>query len=79
MSDIITLGNSNTRTDYFEYAHGILASIYPCRCGEIHRGEYACERFLEHECFHDDVMISQGLKEVACGSCGKFFDLEQHG
>lgn len=55
---------------YFEAGQ----EVYPCRCGETHRGDYAVEDFLHHNCYHDEFLrIGDG--QVVCTDCGKVSDL----
>jgi len=44
--------------------------VYPCRCGETHRGKYAAERYNHHECLHDGDMWAIGRHQVVCSQCG---------
>ena len=34
--------------------------VYPCRCGETHRGEYAFHDYMYHNCFHDEPLVDIG-------------------
>jgi len=49
-------------------------TIYPCRCGEIHEGEYAFERWNHHNCFHNydliGVPVDKSLIQAICPECG---------
>ncbi len=44
--------------------------VYPCRCGETHRGDYAIYDFGHHECDHDEVLY-QAQDYGLCTGCGK--------
>jgi len=48
---------------------------YPCRCGEIHRGDYALEDKAMHECLHGVdhlavIPVSDGTFQMLCPECG---------
>lgn len=50
--------------------------VYPCRCGETHRGEHGVYDYGHHNCFHDVTLLffecndpSEG--DVMCPQCGK--------
>jgi hypothetical protein len=51
--------------------------LYPCRCGEIHHGEYGAEDFAHHNCLHRcDLMISPlegACFQIICPICGASF------
>lgn len=49
--------------------------VYPCRCGETHRGPRAAEDYYMHTCDHEEVLA---MRQEApdrlwglCGACGK--------
>jgi len=48
--------------------------VYPCRCGETHKGEYALYEFAHHECLHEtDLMgLPAGKNKIQaiCPNCG---------
>jgi len=51
--------------------------IYPCRCGETHRGEYAAETYAQHTCFHATALIwLEYPDEAMCMGCGKVFAID---
>jgi len=45
--------------------------VFPCRCGEVHEGDYACEEYLHHECLHDTSLDDIGDGLVICMDCGR--------
>ena len=45
--------------------------VYPCRCGEIHRGDYAIYDHGHHTCYHDTDLLELGRNQVVCPLCGK--------
>lgn len=52
--------------------------VYPCRCGETHRGDYALYDFAHHNCFHAGELvvldeIENGALYMVCGQCGQVF------
>jgi len=47
--------------------------IYPCRCGQTHRGDYGLYEFGHHNCFHETELL--GLPagkdiQAICPLCG---------
>ena len=50
--------------------------VYPCRCGEIHRGEYAIYEYGHHACFHDSLLLLIADDQAICPDCGKSFGWE---
>ena len=68
---------ANNATAHFE--NGV--QVYPCRCGETHRGEYAAYDFGHHACLHESPLIIERLAGAAgggvdkhlviCPACGK--------
>ena len=58
--------DSSATTVYYEFG----GQVWPCRCGEIHRGEYGKNDYLMHECFHDEILML-GADSGVCTSCGK--------
>ena len=65
-----TLLGTSAFTHYFEDGE----EIYPCRCGLVHRGDYAAYDFGHHNCFHETDLIveqnSDGKYQVICPDCG---------
>lgn len=49
--------------------------VYPCRCGETHRGDYAFEMWNHHNCFHGPLWVQAGEDEAMCSQCGELFDI----
>ena len=52
--------------------------VYPCRCGETHRGEYAMEDFAHHNCLHEEKLLDWsdhggGERGLLCPQCGQGF------
>lgn len=78
MSEIVT-GTSNQPTLYFENGE----QVYPCRCGETHRGDYAYYDYWHHNCYHTsqpllvleaDVETEDGKQDYLwCVDCGQTF------
>lgn len=76
-------GVTFTRTDsasvtfYFDEGE----QVYPCRCGETHRGPYGAYDYDHHNCMHDSPLIAldsidPGVwdgGDFMCGICGKSF------
>ncbi len=61
---------SNDVTHWFE--DGV--EVYPCRCGETHRGDYALYDWGHHNCLHEGrLFLSEQVLEgalVICMECG---------
>lgn len=54
--------------------------VYPCRCGETHRGPYAVYDFGHHNCFHDEPLqqlMTDDPDWLICPMCGKTFRVER--
>jgi hypothetical protein len=65
-----------SRSIHFEYSIGpdgaTGGQVYPCRCGETHRGEYAVYDYGHHNCFHDKPLLRlDETGDVMCPECGK--------
>jgi len=68
--------SANNPTAHFE--NGVL--VYPCRCGETHRGEYAAYDFGHHECLHDVRLILETVAAhplAICPACGKSWQMSE--
>ena len=50
--------------------------VYPCRCGEVHRGDYAIYDYGHHACFHDSLLLLIADDQALCPDCGKSFGFE---
>lgn len=69
----IKTGSINV-TRYFDE----LGEYHPCRCGVDHRGDYAVEDWIAHNCFHDEPLLLTADKELLiCSQCGQTFGLEE--
>ena len=64
--------------------------VYPCRCGNIHDGDYAAEDYAHHNCFHDCELVKMpkvgdlpdkpwqaGVEQVDCPDCGKIWEIRE--
>lgn len=51
--------------------------VYPCWCGETHRGPYAAYDFGHHNCLHREPLhrLSDDLLDLVCPSCGQTFSV----
>jgi len=53
--------------------------VYPCRCGETHRGDYAAYTYHHHNCYHREPLVDIGVPDLPvrsylmCPSCGEVF------
>jgi len=72
-TEVISTGTT-TYTRYFEEEQ----EVFPCRCGETHRGDYAFYDSGHHECFHDGVLwwLDEAIKHVMCSLCGNTWVIE---
>ena len=73
---MIYTGTTNS-TYYYENEE----RVYPCYCGEIHRGDFAAEDWNHHNCFHREPLtelprINSEVRQAVCIDCGEIFDLE---
>lgn len=51
--------------------------VFPCRCGETHRGDYAEYDFGHHNCFHDEPLYPIcETGQLMCPQCGKVFEVQ---
>jgi hypothetical protein len=51
--------------------------VWPCRCGETHRGTYGQEDWNHHNCLHDATLIQLSeTRSVLCPSCGRLWNTE---
>lgn len=53
--------------------------VYPCWCGAAHRGAYAQEEWMRHNCLHSKpLFVTAGPGEqVMCVECGQTFSLDR--
>ena len=49
--------------------------VYPCWCGETHRGPYGLYDFGHHNCFHNEPLI-QDEYGLICPQCGLTFTVQ---
>jgi hypothetical protein len=52
--------------------------VYPCRCGETHRGDYAIYEYGWHNCFHtsDLLPVADDPTYVMCPECGQTWTVD---
>jgi hypothetical protein len=72
-----TVASTATYTHYFEGTQ----KVFPCRCGQTHRGDYAEEDYTHHTCFHTSALFKLPLidgvpEQVVCMECGNLWDVE---
>ena len=51
--------------------------FFPCRCGQIHQGDYAQEDYAHHECLHEETLIQLAEDQVVCPACGASWQVER--
>lgn len=69
--------NPTTGTDAVTLYYEDGEQVYPCRCGETHRGPYAMYDELHHDCYHRGRLITPfDPKQVLCSECGESFRVE---
>lgn len=66
----MTTGTSNG-TLWFEHGE----QVYPCRCGETHRGDYAAYEWGHHNCLHEAPLWQIVDDHYICAACGADFFL----
>lgn len=51
--------------------------VYPCRCGETHRGDYGFYAYAQHECLHESPLtrLDPFPHDLMCPECGKTFTI----
>lgn len=67
----IVTGTSNY-TIYIEDGE----EVFPCRCGETHRGPYAFYDFMHHNCDHPSPLLLIALDQALCGECGYSWEVQ---
>ena len=65
-----TKTSTSSFTRYFEDGR----EVFPCHCGETHRGDYAQEDWNHHNCEHGPMSQIEG--SVVCLACGAMFDFK---
>ena len=75
-SMILTTASSVAKVQIFDLNidESTVEQIYPCRCGQVHRGDYAQETYLHHQCLHeaDLILVEAGSHQfqAICPLCG---------
>lgn len=59
---------TDTRTIWVEDGE----EVYPCPCGETHRGDYALYDYSMHVCRHGDELWFMEDIGVLCSQCGGY-------
>lgn len=76
----MSAATSVNSTLYFDFIEGKAERIFPCRCGETHRGPYGIYDYGHHNCFHDSPLVRVAPDEepdyLMCPDCGKSFRAE---
>ena len=62
---------ADSRTSYFEEGK----QVYPCQCGEIHRGDYAFEDWNHPNCLHSSPLLLVEGYQAICGECGRSWQI----
>lgn len=63
---------TSSATVYFENEQ----QVYPCRCGQVHRGDYALYEYGHHECFHRCELVTIDRGYVMCPECGQTWNVD---
>lgn len=52
--------------------------VYPCRCGQTHRGSHAAYDYAHHNCFHEAPLwpVEEDDGHFLCSACGMSFLVE---
>ena len=54
--------------------------VYPCRCGETHRGDYGAYDYYHHNCFHEGrlwgSLVEENVIQAICPDCGMSWIVE---
>ncbi len=51
---------------------------WPCRCGEVHRGDRAIYDWGHHNCRHENYeLILLGDDQLLCAGCGNVWDMPE--
>lgn len=66
------LTGSQSWTTYLE--DGV--RVFPCRCGETHRGDYAHEEWDHHNCIHRGEMCVIPLEPIGDGTDAQVMCME---
>ena len=53
--------------------------VYPCRCGETHKGDYGFDDYMHHNCFHDEPLVCLGISYWICPVCGRTWTTQEEG
>ena len=64
-----------TSAENFTYHFEDSEQVFPCRCGETHRGQDAIHRHMEHECLHDDKLVMFYGGVAYCCQCGSAWEV----
>lgn len=81
----LTLTGVLTSSEEWEVSVGpagvLLKRVYPCRCGDTHRGEWAAETWNHHNCYHREPLVRfEDVQDwYICGECGEVFTSENAG
>mgnify|MGYP001620048011 CR=1 FL=1 len=50
--------------------------VFPCRCGQTHRGPYAVYDYGHHNCLHEAPLWELEPGWAICAACGLTFKIE---
>jgi hypothetical protein len=58
--------------------------VFPCRCGQTHRGDYAAETWNHHNCRHNEKLMCIGgiggsEHQAICPECGRVWAFDDAG
>ena len=71
------MNKSGTASQTLYFGNG--EEVYPCRCGQVHRGNYAVEDWNHHNCLHKEPLFRLPLVgkrwQAICMECGQMFQV----
>ena len=50
-------------------AHTVVTRVWPCKCGDTHRGTYAEDTWFMHNCGHKELVLLHDAGLVLCVQC----------
>ncbi len=75
-----TEATSTNHTTWLEFDGEHTEEVWPCRCGETHRGDYGFYDWVHHICYHNEELLlntpfinqhDKLVAQVLCPLCGE--------